>query len=229
MRLRVIFPLLAASSLFAANEVTFDGVTLQGLTTLTDTSALATFGSYSAPAIASVTDANWSTDGINSMGPSGNLVGEFGGNYTASGNSIYVISPASGAAPGGHTAHMGSFAVSLLLANDQFVSVGTFSDLDFTVTNYGVSGNFYGSNGAFNPGQIKAQYLKIDLGQFDTQAVGVKGIKFTNFTGPALDLSYVGIGGTANGGGAIPEPSVYGLALGGLALVGAIVRRRSRK
>ncbi len=67
-----------------------------------------------------------------------------------------------------------------------------------------------------------AQYLSINLGALDTQSIGVKGVKFENFTGTRLDLNYIGIGG----GAAIPEPSTYGMILGGLALTGAAVRRR---
>ena len=92
-----------------------------------------------------------------------------------------------------------------------------------------MSGNYYGPDNGVIPypadGIVVAQYLSINLGALDTQSIGVKGVKFENFTFPRLDLNYVGI----TGGAAIPEPSTYGMILGGLALAGAAIRRRSKK
>ena len=229
MRIALLAPaLLIAASASAANEVIFEGFTLQGLTTVTDDSALADFGTSKAPAIASITDANWTTDGINSMGQSGGvLAGEFGMTFTSAGKYLFVIAPAyTPNMVDGHTIHMGTFALSILLANDQYVSAGTFGDSDFTLTTSIVSGNYYGSANSVTPfpsdGNVVAQYLSISLGALDTQSIGVKGIKFENFTGQRLDLNYIGI----TGGGAVPEPSTYGLALGGLALAVVAMRRR---
>lgn len=64
-----------------------------------------------------------------------------------------------------------------------------------------------------------------DLGGFDR-------LEFVETQGPnqaaywLMQVNTVALGG---GGGAIPEPSTYGLALGGLALAGASIRRRRSK
>lgn len=222
--------LLAAASLQAANTVTFNGVTLEGLTTITDASALGTFGAYQASGIATLTDASWQVDGVDSL-KGGPLVGEFGATFASAGKSLYIISP--GLIGGnGHSNHIGSFTVSLLLSNDQFVSAGTFNDLSYTVTSFLVTGTYYGSLAqplvvpSAEAPEAYAQFIAIDLAQFDTQGLGVKGVKFDNFGSPWLDLNYVGITGTS---APVPEPSTYGLALGGLALVGAVIRRRRSK
>ena len=219
-----LFVALAASAQ-AANTVTFDGVSLEGLTTLTDTTAFNTFSpSVKSGAIASLTDADWNTSGVDSM-QGGVLVGEFGQTFTSAGNYLYIISPGI-ITNTGHSTHIGSFEVSLLLSNDQLVSAGTYNDLSYTVTAYSVNGTYYGMGGAQSYTGIVAQYVRIDLGQFDTQAVGVKGVKLANFTNPNLDLNYIGITGA---GTAVPEASTYGLAIGALALIGAVTRRRRSK
>lgn len=216
---------LGLASVQAANTVNFDGVTLEGLTTLTDTSAFNNFSEAAKTgAIAVLTDANWNNGGVDSMN-GGPLVGEFGQTFSASGNYLYLLSPGL-ITNTGHSNHIGTFTAALLLANDQLVSAGAYDDLSFTVTAYAAPGIYYGRDGINDMSSYGPviQYVRIDLGLYDTQGVGVKGVKLDNFTGPWLDLNYVGITAAP-----IPEPSTYSLVFGGLALAGAAIRRRQLK
>jgi hypothetical protein len=68
-------------------------------------------------------------------------------------------------------------------------------------------------------------YLHIPFSDFNLSGSQVLGIKLSDFNGLHPDIAYIGAG---YAGSPIPEPSTYGLVLGGLALVGAAMRRRKK-
>lgn len=116
----------------------------------------------------------------------------------------------------------GSFTINALGTNNATVTTtrsgpGGTGDYIFTYTNFATDPNDL-SFGTFRLASL-TQYEPDGLGGFRI----VRG-QYFDITFQSLSIT---LGGA--GGGAIPEPSTYGLMLGGLALAGAVIRRRAKK
>lgn len=224
--------LLAAGT--ASAQSTYTTVTdntlnlVAGLTTLTDSSAV---NANATPTqLGYITDNSWST-GMNNIGTTigSSLAGTFGGaTYYHASNSILIIgayNPASGVIA------WGSFDVRLLLSNGSYSNALHVTEGMVTLNpNSPTSTSFVSylsdSGTTMSPGvSVGTAYTSLAISDFDTGNIGIKGIKLENFEWPNPDLVFIGVTGES---AAVPEPSTYGLALGGLALAVVALRRRKK-
>ena len=244
MRTSAFLPALLIAA--AANAQTVNsqvnGLTLtNGLTSLSDTSAL-----YSGPnksvGITYLTDNDTTTYSFNIGMSGGSIQGTFGGTISSSATGVYIVGEASSGPWNQNTPTLyngPSFSVQLLLTGG-LTSSRTYGDADFQITSQtiGAVSGYQGWNGEvwlnYDGTQYSEtmyySYLYIPFSDFSATYNQVVGIKLGNFTSQYPDVAYIGVGynGTYNGG-PVPEPSTYGLALGGLALAVVAARRRAKR
>jgi len=235
----VLLTLVAASASAQSTYATPNEGTLNlvaGLTTLTDYSAANS--NATAENLAFITDSSWSSTGVVNIGwgampafKNGALAGNFGGGTYHDANYSIIMIGMTGIENG--VQFWGDWNVQLLLSNGTYSSAIRFTSFDVvdnSTSKLAPPFQFY--NAPFNNVQTVQEqaptgYLRLDISDFDLANIGVTGIKFSGFSDNSLglDLTYVGVVGAAP---PIPEPSTYGLALGGLALGIAALRRRRK-
>ncbi|MGA1124939.1 MAG: PEP-CTERM sorting domain-containing protein [Chthoniobacterales bacterium] len=207
---------------------------IAGLTNLSSATAINT--TNQATGISYITDSSWST-GIANLGgeadpvnPSGNplpnngtLAGTFGGGtYFASLNGIILIGA------GSTNSAWGGWTLRLLLSDDTYSGSISYTDSDL-VTNSSVTtatnSEFFQNTLAsvISPGAVPTYYQTLDIADFDTGNIGIKGIEMSAMAFPFPDITYIGVTGV------VPEPSTYALlALSAAGLGGYVLRRRQK-
>lgn len=160
----------------------------------------------------------------------GALEGYFNGPIGGTSTGLYIISLASNG-----QVLSGSFDVQLRLLTSQTNTV-SLNASSFTITTQSlVSGpgyqnlsaslvniSDYTASSAFLYAYAYVPYATFGL----ADGSDLVGVKLSNFTLTWPEISYIGLGYSS--GGAVPEPSTYGLMLGGLALGCAALRRRRK-
>lgn len=204
-----------------------------GLTDLTSATAISTVNQ--SVGIDFITDSSWSTTGIVNLGlgagaSGGTLAGTFGGgNYFASTNNVILIGTENSIGRAG----WGGWTVRMLLSDDTY-SANSISYLTNALVKNTNSAALMASNSTFfvnqNGTTITSSiypitfYQLLDIAEFDTNNIGVKGIELSGMTlDPQYpDLTFIGVT-------AVPEPSTYALLALSAAGLGGYVLRRRRK
>ena len=223
--MRHALPLLLAAAAASAQTVNtqVDGIVLtNGLTSLSDTSAIYN-GDFTQSGIDYLTDNDTTTYNFNlARADGGSIQGAFAGTPSASATGIFIISTS---IDGG--SYNGDFNVQL--DTGALSSTRSFGDQDFIVISQTTGAislyqNAFGTVETDGSGAYYA-YFYAPFSEFNVSRDQVLGVFLSGFTAPWLEVSYVGLGYFTP----VPEPSTYGLILGGLALAGASLRRRRAK
>jgi len=223
--MRHALPLFLAAAAVSAQTVNtqVNGIVLtNGLASLSDTSAIYN-GDFTQSGIDYLTDNDTTTYNFNlASADGGSILGAFAGTPSASATGIFIISTS---VDGG--SYNGDFNVQL--DTGALSSTRIFGDQDFVVISQTTGAinlyqNAFGTVETGGSGAYYAYYYA-PFADFNVSRDQVSGVFLSGFTGPWLETSYVGLGYFAP----IPEPSTYGLMLGGLALAGAALRRRRTK
>jgi len=197
-----------------------------GLTNLTSVTAIGT--TNQSVGINYITDSSWSATGIANLGSSGGtLAGTFGGaNYFASSNNVILIGSANSL---GNPA-WGSWTVRMLLSDDTYSS--SFSYTNSNLVNNTISAAALDANNSFfinssgnlaTATPLNTYYQQLNIADFDTGNIGVKGIELSSMGSAFPDISYIGVTSP------VPEPSTYALLALSAAGLGGYVLRRRRK
>jgi len=243
MRVHALLPALLIAASVSAQTVNtqLDGITLtNGLSSFSDTSAI-TDGANKTAGLAYLTDNDTLTIVGNIGGESdfsangGSLQGNFGGAVPSSATGVYIVTLAIASEFNDFTPtnaiSNGTFDVQLALLSGLSSTRNYSGESSFVITQQKISSMPAYLNQTFTtltptaPQEYFYAYLYIPFTDFGTSYSQVTGIRLSNMTNPFPDFSYIGLGYS---GTPIPEPSTYGMILGGLALVGAAVRRRKR-
>jgi hypothetical protein len=228
LRSSILTALALGTASASATNTQVNGITLtNGLSSLTNSSGL-----YSGPnksyGVTYLTDNDTTTFNFNlGIADGGSIQGTFDGTIASSSTGVYIL----GIGFEGTTLN-GSFLIQLNTLSGLTAS-RSYSDANFTVTNQSigdVSGyqNFDGQAVTYQNIGGNYAYLYAPFSDFGISYNQVLGIKLSNFSPQYPDLSYIGIGAVGNGG-AIPEPSTYGLIGIGALGVAFIARRRKLK
>jgi len=235
-----ILPLVLATASVSAQTVNtqVNGLSLtNGLNSISDSSAIGS-GTYASTAISYLTDSDTSTFAFNLGNTgSGSIQGNFSGAISSSATGIYIVSLAANYGGGPIVSYNGpSFSVQLVLQSS-LSSVRTYGNDNFVITSQKILPLSYVSGGFFKAGidpEVEwnsahyYSYLYIPFTEFSATYDQIVGINLGDFTAQYPDISFIGVGYAGGGAPPIPEPSTYGLILGGLALAGAALRRRHK-
>ena len=211
----------------AVDNTQLSGITLtNGISSLSDSSALFS-GPNTSVGESFLTDNDISSFTLNIGAASGSaLQGSFAGSLNGASNGLFIVGF------GGNTATFnGSFTIQLALAGG-LTSGRTYGDADYVITSQGVGTlDVYWDNGSVtldNTGLsgFKYAYLYVPFSDFGVSRASVLGVRLSDFTPQNPEVSFIGAG--YSGAPPIPEPSTYGLILGGLALAGAAMRRKKK-
>ena len=249
--MRCVLPLVCAAAAVSAQAVNtqVDGIVLtNGLSSLSDSSAINSTANASY-GITYLTDGDTSTLTTNigeasgsPLGNGGVIRGTFAGTTSSQSTGVFIVGSALSAFFYNHvprTLH-GSLTVQLDLKSG-LAAAQTYSDADFVittqlisaVTSYSNSNDVLGSTQFTPTSNVRYyySYLFIPYADFNTTFDQVVGIKIGDMTSEFPDFSYISAGyaGAYTPPPVVPELSTYGLALGGLALAGALIRRRSKR
>lgn len=218
-----------------------DGLVLtNGLTSLSETSGLNGDPVLSS-AVTFLTDNDTTTFNFDigshrmSLADTGSIQGTFLGGVSGAATGVYIIGAGIGAPFNNNTPTLvnGTFLVQLALSGG-LTSGLSYEDSDFVLTNQlvGTFTAYSNFDGVVVPDSINDvytltyAYLYIPFSAFGVTNGQVLGIRLSEFSDQFPDLSYIGAG---YAGAPVPEPSSYGLALGGLALAVVAARRRAKK
>jgi hypothetical protein len=161
-------------------------------------------------AIITVTSGDWS---VNSLSLDGLTINT--GTYTPVASDFNVVLQSGGSILGSATA---TSVGSLVSIGNGFRS--RFSATFANITNWNLT------SGAYDLYIGTAVSPSGDLSSLTTRGpFGGSGTNGFSYTGPLA----VTLDATQSGGGVVPEPSTYGLALGGLALAAVMIRRRTKR
>ncbi len=248
--MRIALPLLlAAVTVSAADNTTVNGITLtNGVSSLSDSSAIAT-GPNKSTAVGYLTDDNTLTTIVNlGFGLTTNAIkGDFGSTLSSNATGIYLISLVTGNVTNGNFDYIyqfnGNVSVQLDLVGGGLTSKRYLTDLNyvpiaqqmFNAPYYqGINGQLGTLGGGFE--KFYYAYAYISFATFKTTYDKVLSVRLADFNGQHYpEISYIGAGYGLSGAGSlsyvppVPEPSTYGLAFGGLALVAVALRRRNKQ
>lgn len=227
MRYFTLVALAAASASGQTANTQVGGLVLTNHLFATENDSAVSQGADRATGVGYLTDNDTSTFVFNVgneaspvSGPA--LDGYFSAPISTSATGLYIISAANAEGVSG-----GQFDVQLRLLTS-ITSAVVLDDGSFVITDQAISpGSLYqNANGLIEPViDCWYAYAYIPFESFGVaDASEVIGVRLASFNSWYPEIGYVGLGYA----GVVPEPSTYGLLLGGLALGCAVARRRKK-